>query len=317
MTEYWSTKMLITRPCLCRIEGRIRNESNTSATFNAKTAVSCVEAALQTTSLLPDQPDINFIYPRGPWWAIVHISRYSKMRSGVDTYHQRIVMQAMAILLLEMAYDSKDMANDDASIVISIKKLLRWLRTMRVNDPVAAQALVVIKKILRGCAPKLQAQVSDLLDTDGDRTPPIPRRDQDARSHHAQNQHQPQQPFANQQPPASWPQGGSFNNPTGNNMNFSTNAFQQQPYDPFVAADMYPYTLAPQDQFPMAFSSPFFTSFDQGAPVVELQDLWPSPSTGDIGAMPSNLDMPLNTQEEMLDSVMDYSPQYQPGRGEA
>lgn len=74
-TDYWSTKMLITRPCLCRIEGRIRNESNESQTFNAKVAQQCVEAALKMADLFPSTPDVHFIYSNGPWWALVHFSK--------------------------------------------------------------------------------------------------------------------------------------------------------------------------------------------------------------------------------------------------
>jgi len=73
-TDYWSTKILITRPCLCRIERRITNESDTSAEFNKRTAEACVEAALEMTKLLPDRPDLNFLYTNGPWWAVVHLS---------------------------------------------------------------------------------------------------------------------------------------------------------------------------------------------------------------------------------------------------
>lgn len=72
---YWSTRILITRPCLCRIERRIESESSRSAIFNAKTAELCVQAAEQITSLFPNQPDTTFIYSRGPWWDVVHISK--------------------------------------------------------------------------------------------------------------------------------------------------------------------------------------------------------------------------------------------------
>jgi hypothetical protein len=73
--EYWSTKMLVTRPCLCRIDRRIRDESNASAKFNKTSAEACVEAALEMTRLFPDEPDLDFIYSEGPWWAIVHLSK--------------------------------------------------------------------------------------------------------------------------------------------------------------------------------------------------------------------------------------------------
>jgi hypothetical protein len=73
--DYWSTTILITRPCLCRLERRIQNQSDNSAKFNAKTSEACVNAALEITKLFPDQPSIDFIYSKGPWWAIIHISK--------------------------------------------------------------------------------------------------------------------------------------------------------------------------------------------------------------------------------------------------
>jgi hypothetical protein len=75
-TNYWSTKILITRPCLCRIERRIQNESDVSATFNKNTATACVGAALELTNLFPDQPDFRFLYKNGPWWASIHLCKH-------------------------------------------------------------------------------------------------------------------------------------------------------------------------------------------------------------------------------------------------
>lgn len=73
---YWSTKILITRPCLCRLERRIANESDTSVNFNAQMAEACVQAAREMTKLFPDEPDPNFMYASGPWWTIVHMSKH-------------------------------------------------------------------------------------------------------------------------------------------------------------------------------------------------------------------------------------------------
>jgi hypothetical protein len=72
---YYSTKIIIMRPCLCRTEQRIKNESNTSADFNARSSAACVEAARQMTALLPEKPDPKWIYRMGPWWSIVHNSK--------------------------------------------------------------------------------------------------------------------------------------------------------------------------------------------------------------------------------------------------
>jgi hypothetical protein len=73
--HYWSTKILITRPCLCRTERRIKNESDTSAIFNAEMASSCVDSARALTALFPGKPDSSFVYMKAPWWNVVHISK--------------------------------------------------------------------------------------------------------------------------------------------------------------------------------------------------------------------------------------------------
>jgi hypothetical protein len=74
--HHWSTKILITRPCLCRLERRIEKESSNSFDFNGKIAEACVQAARALIKSFPDQPDLLFIYSRGPWWNLVHISKF-------------------------------------------------------------------------------------------------------------------------------------------------------------------------------------------------------------------------------------------------
>jgi hypothetical protein len=73
-TEYWSTKILLTQPCLHRLGHRIENQNDASAKFDLDVAQTCVTAALEIVRLLPTQLDARSIYMTGPWWAIVHIS---------------------------------------------------------------------------------------------------------------------------------------------------------------------------------------------------------------------------------------------------
>jgi hypothetical protein len=75
--HYNSTKLLITRPCLCRLDRRIRNQSDSSVNFNQQTAETCVQAAHSLTYLFPDQPNPVYIYQKGPWWSIIHYSKYN------------------------------------------------------------------------------------------------------------------------------------------------------------------------------------------------------------------------------------------------
>jgi len=78
MMHYWSTKILITRPCLCRTERRIQNESDASASFNVQMASICVTSARQLISLFPEEPDLDFVYVKAPWWSVIHMCEYQQ-----------------------------------------------------------------------------------------------------------------------------------------------------------------------------------------------------------------------------------------------
>ncbi|KAF1832463.1 fungal-specific transcription factor domain-containing protein [Decorospora gaudefroyi] len=235
---YWSTKILITRPCLCRIERRISSESSRSVKFNAKAAETCVAAAQQMVKLFPDQMDAPFIYSQGPWWDVIHI-----------------IMQTMAVLLLEMAYEGKHLKDEKADILACIKKMIRWLRTMQVNDPVAARAYDVIYKILKTCAPSLRDQVQELLtDELGLGSPNLPSA--------------PSQSTTARPPPESF-ESLRFNHcPQGGH-----DILQQQTQEQLFGS-LNSYTLPEHQPTAFGFGNPFFTSFDQGAPIVDMQDLW-------------------------------------------
>jgi hypothetical protein len=79
--HYNSTKILTTRPCLCRLERHIKSQGDSSLNFNQQTAEACVQAAHSLTRLFPDQPDPVYIYQKGPWWSIVHYSEYNLLIS--------------------------------------------------------------------------------------------------------------------------------------------------------------------------------------------------------------------------------------------
>jgi hypothetical protein len=83
MMHYWSTKILITRPCLCRTERRIQNESDVSAAFNVQMAKICVTSARELISLFPEEPDLEFVYAKAPWWSVIHMCKYQHEVEGL------------------------------------------------------------------------------------------------------------------------------------------------------------------------------------------------------------------------------------------
>ena len=72
---YYNAKICITRPCLCRLDVRIKAQSEESARFNQKTAEACLGAAMDMATILPDAPNPAWYYRNGPWWLAVHMSK--------------------------------------------------------------------------------------------------------------------------------------------------------------------------------------------------------------------------------------------------
>ncbi|KAF2634808.1 hypothetical protein P280DRAFT_523786 [Massarina eburnea CBS 473.64] len=148
-THYIRTKILITRPCLCRLDSRIENQSKASDNFNKKTARICVDTAKTMSALLPSSFNTVYLYRTGSWWSMVPS-----------------IMQALIVLLLELSYDTVHFPEDGKEILPSIRKLIHCLRTMAKNNEIAERAYVMAFRVLRGLAQRHNADISDLIRKD-------------------------------------------------------------------------------------------------------------------------------------------------------
>lgn len=239
--HYHSAKLLIHRPCLCRLERRIIGQSDASAQFNQKAAQACIEAAQAVTRLLPEQPDIGFVYQESPWWCIVHN-----------------IMQAMAVFLLEISFSQTHMTHSDNSILASTRKLVRWLQFMSTSNAIAQRAYRMIVEVLRAGASRLQVDISDIV----------------AEGEACQGHALPH----SKEPPLGHKDGflhddwelPSFDDPA-TAAGYGTqnpNAWQQQPGQDLRGFQPDQYFM-PDPQMPSMFGNPFFTSFDLSNPLEE------------------------------------------------
>lgn len=110
---YWSIRMILYRPCLCAMDGRIENESSESREFNTRAAVSCIEAALSMLRLMPDNPEVTEAYRILPWWSLLHY-----------------VCQATAILILELCLAVQHCPERVVEILEGLRKAMLYLRMM-------------------------------------------------------------------------------------------------------------------------------------------------------------------------------------------
>ena len=142
---YYSTVMIINRPCLCRIDGKIPNESSKSRDSNRETAARCVHAARDMLKLLPDTPNPKGLYKVGPWWCLVHY-----------------LMQAATVLMLELSFRADHMPTEAEELFDCAKKALVWLSSMAEDDEAARRASVLCAEGLRKVAPKVGRNPSDV-----------------------------------------------------------------------------------------------------------------------------------------------------------
>ena len=73
-------------------------------------------------------------------------------------------MQCVAVLLLEIGYQSEDAKADDPGITSDTQKLTLWLQAMRQNDACADRAYIISQRMLRGVAPSLQSKAGQIFE---------------------------------------------------------------------------------------------------------------------------------------------------------
>lgn len=132
---YYSTLMIISRPCLCRVNRTIPNASGISNEFNRATAARCVHAAKEMLDLLPDQPNPVGLYKVAPWWCLVH--------------H---LVQAATVSMLELSYGAVHLPEEVEEILRSAMKAVQWLRSMAQEDLAAHRAWRLCEDMLHKVA---------------------------------------------------------------------------------------------------------------------------------------------------------------------
>lgn len=150
---FYSTRVAITRPCLCRLE---RNcQSDDIYEFCSKTAAECVEAATQLLNLLPDSVDPIALYRLSPWWCVLHY-----------------LMQATSVLLLELSFRAEHVPEKGAEVSRTVKKAIQWLYELSKFDSSAQRAWHLCDEFLRRLAPQVGIDISDLPGEEPSLDPP-------------------------------------------------------------------------------------------------------------------------------------------------
>ena len=144
--SYYSATMLVNRPCLCRADRRIPNESGMARESALLYATNCLHAALNLLKLIPTKISNSAeLYSILPW-----------------SYFLHHLMQASAVLLLELSFRARHAPTEVDEIFTSAKRALAILKLMSQDDIATERAYVLSDQLLRDVAPRIGRDVRDL-----------------------------------------------------------------------------------------------------------------------------------------------------------
>ncbi|OQE43103.1 hypothetical protein PENCOP_c003G01107 [Penicillium coprophilum] len=127
--RFYATKLIILQPCMRRLSQS--SEASPPGTVCDRMAALCVQMADQMLELLPEEPDLTWLYGVAPWWCILHN-----------------IMQSTTILLTELFMRTHTGTTKAVHITEKIKKATRWLKKMSTKDLSSQRAWLICMDLL-------------------------------------------------------------------------------------------------------------------------------------------------------------------------
>ncbi|KAK2763884.1 hypothetical protein FQN54_009502 [Arachnomyces sp. PD_36] len=225
---YYSSKILITRPCLCRVSRR-DPQSRKPNDESVVIAAECVESACSMLRQLPDVPDAISLNQSSPWWCLIHY-----------------LMQATTILLLELSFHSQHVPGQTDKVSGSAKKAILWLHDMAKYSATSQRAWALCDDFARRLAPHIALDMNDLPST---LTPHVGRPAPPESPNMSIDP--PQQPFT-----AVDQSIGHLSGPFSGDVHFppSNDYDEFLPFDPVtgeITGSLFPNTMDPDFHFPL------------------------------------------------------------------
>lgn len=155
--HYYSARITLGRPCLCRRDAHLGSQGNKKPSFSHVMAVITLESAFQMLDLIPGLPDAIQLYEIGPWWCVLHY-----------------LMQAVTVLLLELSFGSIHVPDKEREILESAKKGTRWLYFMSQFSIASRRAWQLCDLNLRKIALGMNYDISDMPTIDYETHPDCP-----------------------------------------------------------------------------------------------------------------------------------------------
>lgn len=129
--QFYSTRLLITQPCLQRLIHISAEVSDAPESLSGPMAEICIQAACQLLDLLPNEPNLTWLYGIIPWWSALHY-----------------LMQAIAIMLTRLFVRTTIGTIDTNGVSSKLEKALGWLKVLSKVEISAQKAWLVSSDII-------------------------------------------------------------------------------------------------------------------------------------------------------------------------
>jgi hypothetical protein len=153
--HYYSARITLGRPCLCRQDTRGKSSANRS-TFSHDMAELTLQSAKLMLDLIPDKPNVIELYEISPWWCILHY-----------------LMQAATVILLKISLWDDKVPIEETHFVAYAKKSVRWLHAMSEHSIASQRAWQLCDVNLRRLATNTGFAVDDMPSTPSSQPAPI------------------------------------------------------------------------------------------------------------------------------------------------
>ncbi|KAJ5740484.1 hypothetical protein N7493_000356, partial [Penicillium malachiteum] len=140
--HYYSARITLGRPCLCRRDAR---QTDAPQTFSHSMALVALESANGMLDLIPDKPDVVQLYQVCPWWCVL-----------------RYLMQAATVILLELSFGCIHSPEEEAKLVSLSKKSIRWFFAMSEHSIGSRRAWQICDSSFRNLANGMKYPTDDL-----------------------------------------------------------------------------------------------------------------------------------------------------------
>lgn len=142
---YYSTRITLGRPCLCRHDAQQPQPGSGEGRFSHQISIMTLDSSRQMLGLISDDPDPTTLYQTCPWWAVLHY-----------------LMQATTILLLELSLGCVHAPQDETKFLEAAKKGVRWFYAMSERSVASRRAWQLCDLNLRRIATGMNYDLTDM-----------------------------------------------------------------------------------------------------------------------------------------------------------